>query len=71
MYSGAIGLSRFENEEYSSSFAIRGIHVFRAKNIFFFFFSMFVSPVIHGWYEFGRIAYHQYVIYAVHQWCDS
>ena len=33
--------------------------------------SMFVSPVIHGWYEFGRIASHQYVIYAVHQWCDS
>ena len=33
MYSGAIGLSRFENEEYSSCFAIRGIHVFRAKNM--------------------------------------
>ena len=28
MYSGAIGLSRFENEEYSSCFAIRGIHVY-------------------------------------------
>ena len=33
MYSGAIGLSRFENEEYLSCFAIRGIHVFRAKNM--------------------------------------
>ena len=33
MYSGAIGLSRFENEEYSLCFAIRGIHVFRAKNM--------------------------------------
>ena len=33
--------------------------------------SMFVSPAIHGWYEFGRIAYHQYVIYAVHQLDDS
>ena len=26
-------LTRFENEEYSSCFAIRGIHVFRAKNM--------------------------------------
>ena len=34
--------------------------------------SMFVSPAIHGSYEFGRIAYHQYVnIYAVHQLCVS
>ena len=33
---------------------------------------MFVSPAIHGSYEFGRIAYHQYVnIYAVHQLYDS
>ena len=33
---------------------------------------MFVSPAIHGSYEFGRIAHHQYVnIYAVHQLYDS
>ena len=67
--------------------ALSGSHALRTKNIrrvlhfgeFTFserrtciVLSMFVSPAIHGSYEFGRIAYHQYVnIYAVHQLYDS
>ena len=66
---------------------LSGSHALRTKNILrvlrfgaFTFseqrtcivLSMFVSPAIHLSYEFGRIAYHQYVnIYAVQKLYDS
>ena len=70
----------FRRYYYKGSHALRTKNIRRVLRFGAFTFSerricivcsMFVSPVIHGWYEFGRIAYHQYVIYAVHQCCDS
>ena len=82
-----VSLSRFTVRMRRVYRALLGSHALRTKNIrrvlrfgaFTFserrtciVFSMFVSPAIHGRYEFGRIAYHQYVnIYAVHQLYDS
>ena len=59
--------SRYENEEYSSCFALWGTFSERRTCIIL---SLFVSRAIHGSYKFDRI--HQYVNnYAVHQLYDS
>ena len=64
-------LTLWERRIFVEFFAL-GHSRFQSEEHAFIVLSVFVSPAIHWSYEFGRIAYHQYVnIYAVHQLYDS